>query len=83
MTGLTARTFGITDRGVLRQGAYADVTLFDPATIAEGATFQRPIAPAPGVEAVLVNGAVVWRQGRATGARPGRVLPRAASNLSN
>jgi N-acyl-D-amino-acid deacylase len=83
MTGLTARTFGLADRGVLRAGAYADVTLFDAATIAEGATFQRPIAPAPGVEAVLVNGAPVWRQGRPTGARPGRVLSRAASIITH
>jgi N-acyl-D-amino-acid deacylase len=83
MTGLTARTFGLADRGVLRAGAYADVTLFDAATIAEGATFQRPIAPAPGVEAVLVNGAPVWRQGRPTGAQPGRVLSRAAAIITH
>jgi N-acyl-D-amino-acid deacylase len=82
MTGLTARTFGIADRGVLREGAYADIALFDPATIAEGATFQRPIAPALGVEAVLVNGTVVWRYGQATGARPGRVLSRTAALAS-
>jgi N-acyl-D-amino-acid deacylase len=82
MTGLTAQTFGLADRGVLREGTFADVTLFDPATIAEGATFQHPIAPAPGIRAVLVNGTVVWRNGQATGARPGRVLSRQTSSLS-
>jgi N-acyl-D-amino-acid deacylase len=83
MTGLTARTFGLADRGVLREGAYADVALFDPTRIAEGATFQHPIAPAPGIHAVLVNGALVWQDGRATGARPGRVLSRNAALLTH
>jgi N-acyl-D-amino-acid deacylase len=78
MTGLTARTFGLHDRGELRPGAYADVTLFDAQSIAEGATFARPIAPAPGIHTVLVNGAAVWQGGAATGARPGRVLSRSA-----
>jgi N-acyl-D-amino-acid deacylase len=80
MTGLTARTFGLADRGVLRERAYADVTLFDPKTIDEGATFDRPIAPAPGIHTVLVNGTSVWQQGQATGARPGRVLSRSAAS---
>jgi N-acyl-D-amino-acid deacylase len=80
MTGLTARTFGLRDRGELRPGAYADITLFDAHSIAEGATFARPIAPAAGIHMVLVNGAPVWRGGQATGARPGRVLSRSAEN---
>jgi N-acyl-D-amino-acid deacylase len=79
MTGLTARTFGLLDRGVLRPGAYADITVFDPATVREGATFKQPIAPAPGIETVVVNGTVVWSEGRPSGARPGRVLSRAAA----
>ena len=79
MTGLTARTFGLKDRGVLRQGAYADITVFDPAAVSEGATFKQPIAPAPGIDTVIVNGAVVWRGGRSSGARPGRVLSRVAA----
>jgi N-acyl-D-amino-acid deacylase len=78
MTGLTARTFGLPDRGVLKEGAYADLTVFDPATVGEAATFARPIAPAHGIDAVIVNGAIVWRDGAATGARPGRVLRRGA-----
>ena len=79
MTGLTAQTFGLKDRGVVREGAFADLTLFDPGTVGEAATFAQPIAPARGIEAVIVNGAVVWRGGKATGARPGRVLRRAAA----
>ena len=76
MTGLTAKNFGLKDRGVLREGAYADLTLFDADTVDEVATYATPIAPARGIEAVIVNGEMVWRDGRATGARPGRVLHR-------
>jgi N-acyl-D-amino-acid deacylase len=79
MTGLTAQTFGLADRGVLRPGAWADVAVFDPRTIAEAATFQKPIAPAHGIDTVIVNGSIVWRDGQSTGARPGRVLSRAAA----
>jgi N-acyl-D-amino-acid deacylase len=76
MTGLTAKTFGLADRGVLKEGYAADVTVFDAGTVDEAATFARPIQPAKGIEAVIVNGAIVWRDGRPTGARPGRVLAR-------
>jgi N-acyl-D-amino-acid deacylase len=74
MSGLPARTFGLEGRGVLEPGAWADITLFDPATVAEGATYDRPVAPAHGIDAVIVNGEMVWRDGSATGARPGQVL---------
>jgi N-acyl-D-amino-acid deacylase len=76
MTGLTAKNFGLQDRGVLREGAYADLTLFDADRVDEAATYENPIAPARGIDAVIVNGAVVWQDGRSTGARPGRVLAR-------
>jgi N-acyl-D-amino-acid deacylase len=76
MTGLTARRFGLEGRGELRVGAAADITLFDPATIVDAATFEAPIRAAKGIELVMVNGEVVWREGRSTGARPGRVLRR-------
>jgi len=76
MTGLTAKNFGLKDRGVLREGAYADLTLFDDDTVDEAATYAAPIAPARGIEAVIVNGIMVWRDGKSTGARPGRVLQR-------
>jgi N-acyl-D-amino-acid deacylase len=79
MTGLTARNFGLRDRGVLKEGAYADLTLFDADAVDEAATYAAPIAPARGIETVIVNGAIVWRDGRSTGARPGKVLARDAS----
>ncbi|MGD9951873.1 MAG: amidohydrolase family protein [Burkholderiales bacterium] len=78
MTGLTAKTFGFKDRGVLKEGLAADITVFDAGTVDEAATFARPIQPAKGIEAVIVNGEVVWRDGKPSGARPGRVLLRAA-----
>ena len=56
--------------------ASTDITLFDAGEIDEGATFERPIAPAKGIDAVIVNGAIVWREGKPTGARPGVVLKR-------
>jgi len=76
MTGLTAKNFGLKDRGVLKEGAFADLTLFNAETIDEAATYELPIAPARGIDAVIVNGDVVWRGGQSTGARPGRVLAR-------
>ncbi len=76
MTGLTAMNFGLTDRGVLKEGAYADLTLFDDETVDAVATYEKPIALSAGIETVIVNGEVIWSHGRATGARPGRVLSR-------
>jgi N-acyl-D-amino-acid deacylase len=58
----------------LRPGAYADLVLFDPATIADAATFDKPKTPARGIVEVFVNGRSVWRDGHATGNRPGRAL---------
>ena len=76
MTGLTARTFGLKDRGVLKSGMAADITVFDAGEIDEAATFAKPIQPAKGIDTVIVNGAVIWREGKPTGARPGKVLRR-------
>jgi len=78
MTGLTAARFGLADRGVIRAGAFADLTVFDPETVIDAATFDDPMRPARGIDAVIVNGAIVWRDGAPTGARPGRVLLRPA-----
>lgn len=78
MTGLTAKNFGLAGRGLVQEGAFADLTILDPDTVAEGATFTRPIAPAVGIDTVIVNGVVVWQGGRPSGARPGRVLRREA-----
>jgi N-acyl-D-amino-acid deacylase len=77
MTGLTARTFGLADRGILKPGYAADITLFDAGAIAAAATFERSLEPARGIAAVLVNGKPVWRDGKPTGERPGKVLHRA------
>ena len=76
MTGLPAKTFGLRDRGVLKEGAYADITVFDPATVAETATWEKPIQSARGIEATIVNGAIVWQNNQATGNRSGKVLRR-------
>jgi N-acyl-D-amino-acid deacylase len=76
MTGLPAAKFGFKDRGVLRLGAFADLVLFDPERITDRATFTDPKQPAGGIACVFVNGVPVWRDGSATGERPGRVLRR-------
>ena len=76
MTGLTAKTFGLADRGVLKPGFAADVVIFGEAEIEEAASFAQPIQAAKGIDSVIVNGETVWRGGRPTGARPGRVLKR-------
>jgi N-acyl-D-amino-acid deacylase len=76
MTGLTARSFGLDSRGVVREGAFADLAIFDAGAVDEAASFAQPIRPAKGIHAVIVNGTVVWKDGEPTGARPGRVLRR-------
>jgi N-acyl-D-amino-acid deacylase len=76
MTGLTASAFALEERGVLREGAFADIAIFDAGEVDETATFERPIQPAKGIRTVIVNGAVAWQAGKPTGARPGRVLRR-------
>jgi N-acyl-D-amino-acid deacylase len=63
---------------MLRPGAYADLVLFDPATIADTATYEKPTTPAAGIARVMVNGRTVWCDGAATGERPGRALRRGA-----
>ena len=76
MTGLTAKTFGLADRGVLREGFAADIVVFSEDRIEEQASFEKPIGAAKGVDTVIVNGEPVWKGGKATGARPGQVLRR-------
>ena len=74
MTSLPAAVFGITDRGVIRPGAFADLVIFDPDTIADKATYTDPYNLAVGVTHVLVNGVPVLLDGTFTDALPGRVL---------
>jgi N-acyl-D-amino-acid deacylase len=78
MTGLPAAKFGLARRGVLKPGHHADITIFDAETVIDAADFQHSTEPARGIETVIVNGEIVWRDGRATGRRPGRLLARAA-----
>lgn len=74
MTSLPANNLGIEKRGVLKTGSYADVVVFDPATIADKATFENPHQYAIGVKHVLVNGALVLKDGEHTGAKPGKCV---------
>ena len=74
MTRLPAERLGLDDRGVLREGAVADVTVFDPATIQDHATFEAPHQYATGVQHVFVGGTAVLLDGERTDARPGQVL---------
>lgn len=74
MTGLPARQFGIPDRGAVRAGAYADLCVFDAATVRDRADYRHPTEPAEGIVHVLVNGVPVLRAGRPLGARPGLVV---------
>ena len=74
MTSLPAQRLGLTDRGVLREGSKADLTVFDPNVVRDLATFDQPHQYAEGVALVVVNGEVVFENGAMTGKRPGRVL---------
>jgi N-acyl-D-amino-acid deacylase len=75
MTALPAQRLGWKDRGVIREGAFADLVLFNPATVIDRSTFQKPFELPSGIEKVFTNGVLVWDAGKVTGARPGRVLP--------
>ena len=76
MTGMPATRLGVTDRGILRVGAYADVVVFDPATVADKATFTEPHQYPVGIDYVMVNGKLAVDGGRFSDVRAGRVLRR-------
>ena len=76
MTTLPASILGLSDRGAIKEGYWADLVLFDPATVADQATFEDPFQYPVGIDTVLVNGAVVLDEGKHTNARPGKVLKR-------
>jgi N-acyl-D-amino-acid deacylase len=78
LTALPAQNLGIADRGSLKPGAFADIAVFDPETIADHATFEKPMQYATGVVHVFVNGVQVLREGEHTGAKPGAVVRRSA-----
>jgi N-acyl-D-aspartate/D-glutamate deacylase len=74
MTSLNALKLGITDRGLVRPGCWADLTLFDPERVIDRATYANPFQYSDGIEYVIVNGEVVLDHGKHTGACPGRVV---------
>ncbi len=76
MTSMPARRLRLDHRGLVRPGYYADLVIYDPATIRDVATYEEPHRLAVGIEAVLVNGRLVWQNGAWTGLLPGRVLRR-------
>ena len=76
MTALPANTIGMLDRGFVATGMAADLTVFDPATVIDRATYDEPARLSEGIRLVLVNGVIALRDGRVTGARGGRVLMR-------
>jgi N-acyl-D-amino-acid deacylase len=76
MTGGSAKALGLVERGLIREGYWADLTLFDPQTIDATATYEEPHQYARGIQAVIVTGEVAIDAGEHTGALPGRVLRR-------
>lgn len=76
LSAVPAARVGLRDRGLLREGAYADVVVFDPATVADLATYERPAVHPAGIRDVIVNGRPAVLDGVETGERPGRLLRR-------
>lgn len=74
MTSLPAQFFGFADRGVVKAGAFADLVIFDPATIKETATYEKPHAYPTGIAVVIVNGVVTVRNGTHTKAKAGQIV---------
>lgn len=78
-SALPAATIGMVDRGLVAVGMRADITVFDPATVIDRATYESPAQPSEGIRHVFVNGVLALRDGAATGARAGRALTRTAN----
>ncbi|ETX01195.1 MAG: hypothetical protein ETSY2_37710, partial [Candidatus Entotheonella gemina] len=83
MTGGSANALGLVERGLIREGYWADLTLFDPQTIDAMSTYEEPHQYARGIQAVIVNGEVVIDGGEHNGALPGRVLRRGAKGVDD
>ena len=81
MTSLPAEKIGLKDRGKLKEGYIADITLFNPETITDRATFEKPHQYSEGIEAVIINGKLAVSQGEHTGVIGGRVLKRGIDSL--
>ena len=76
MTSLSARRYGIARRGEVHVGYHADLVLFDPASVIDAATFEKPQQPAHGIDAVWVNGVLTYENGQPTGERAGGFVAR-------
>ena len=74
MTSAVAARLSLPERGLLREGFFADVVVFDPATVIDKATYVQPHQVSVGIQQVIVNGVRVWVEGKHTGAKPGRVV---------
>ena len=80
MTSLNATKLGLRDRGILREGSLADITIFDSGRVGDRSTYTEPFRYSEGIEYVIVNGQTVLERGQHTGRRPGRVLRRGNTN---
>ncbi len=76
MTGLPAKILGLTDRGLLQRGNYADIVVFDPEVISDKADYENPYQSPVGIDYVLVNGGIVFRENSLTKDFRGRALRR-------
>ena len=76
LSSVPAARLGLRDRGVVREGAMADLVVFDPTTVLDRATDTEPVRYPVGIDHVIVNGKVAIRDGAETGERPGRLLRR-------
>ena len=79
MTGLSAARFGLHERGLIREGYWADLVLFNPDTVLDVADFKNPQQAAEGIDGVWVNGQLSYADGKAQGERQGKFLPRSES----
>ena len=76
MTSFPAQTMNLQDRGILKEGSWADIVIFDPDTIIDNATYLDPHQYATGVDYVLVNGVIVMDHGNHTNKKPGHIIRR-------
>jgi N-acyl-D-amino-acid deacylase len=74
MTSAVANRLSIPDRGLIKEGMFADIVIFDPETVADNATYEKPHQLSTGIRDVFVNGVAVVREGQHTGAKPGRIV---------
>jgi N-acyl-D-aspartate/D-glutamate deacylase len=80
MSGLPAKTIGLVDRGLIKPGMAADITVFNPRTITDRATYEEPTALSEGISYTIVNGQLAWDRGQATRLQAGRTIRRRSIN---